>query len=497
LLVGRSPDCDIVVDCQAVSRKHARIGCTSAEAWLIDLDSANGVLVNGVPLRSGSLKEGDTISIGSAVFSLRQAKSSRLRSAVIESGRARRLDEDILNESAGNRLPVLYRAAMLMGRVFELDDVLDKLLALIFEALPVRRAYILSFEGDTSTMNVLASRTKNGLPGGAPLSHTLLDHVRKTHEPILTLDAQVDDRFAAHESIISHEIHAAMCAPLFSRGKLVGVIYADSGQLAGRFSGSDLELLAAIGCVAGTAVDNARLYRENIERERMAGLGLAAANLGHCIKNILTGVRGGKDYIALGIEEQRWERVQKGQGILSRSVERLENLVLNTLEYSRERTPGQNLVDLNALLREIGESVAPEMDRRGIKFALTEAQDLPPVVLDQSAIFRAVLNLVLNAIDACPQDKGYVHLACKRVDGGVMIHVRDNGPGIPDELIPRLFTLFTSSKGNAGTGLGLACVYKIVQEHKGKVEAKNAPSGGAVFQISLPLELGTFGTQLG
>jgi hypothetical protein len=231
-------------------------------------------------------------------------------------------------------LPVLYRAAQLLGTVFDLDELLDDILALIFEAVPARRGFVLILE-DTGPV-VRAQRSHNGEHGAPPLSWTLVNRVLEQGDAMMTLDAQADSRFDTSISIVAHAIRSAMCVPLCGRQSTIGALYVDSGVLTAEFNQEQLKLLMAIGRVVGVAVENAQLYQRNLAQERLAAIGLAMANVGHCVKNILSGMLGGVHFVECGRRARDWTHIESGWPMLRRAINRIELLVLNLLTFTKD-----------------------------------------------------------------------------------------------------------------------------------------------------------------
>jgi signal transduction histidine kinase len=487
LVIGRSPEVGVRVNDELVSRQHARVFLAGDEVRVKDLDSRNGIFVNGHRVTEGVLKEGDTMNVGNIAFQLsRYAQAPATNQTMISFEQGAQLCEEFTTEMSAARLPVLYRAARLLDSVFDLDELLDKILGLLFEALPIRRAFVLTLDGGDQTPVVRASRSKETGNEGPPLSHTLIEHVMHERTAVHTVDAQEDSRFDGALSIMGHQIHAAMCAPLVGRAAATGALYADSGKSNAPFSENDFQLFTAIAHVVGVAVENSRLHSDMLEQERLAAIGEATAGLGHCMKNILTGIKGGAEYVDTAIRKEDIEYVKKAWPIMSRAIARIEMLVVNLLTYSRERKPERMTINLNDLMRDVLEAVRSRADKCGVKLSLEED---PGTVADVDAqqIYRVVLNLVTNAIDACENaDGGDVGIATRNASGGCYIEVRDTGPGIPLEVRDRLGKAFVSSKGSAGTGLGLAVSYKLVREHGGDIQVESTSEKGTLFSIFLP-----------
>jgi len=486
LHVGRHVDNDVVLTSQLASRRHARVWFERDVLWVRDLDSSNGIEVNGRVVKEAALHEGDTLLVGGHLFRVARSTESSLGRTVIGPEDADEIHEAMVSDTRGARLPVLYRAARLLGTVFDVDELLRQILELIFEALPVRRGFILTLDPAGGEPRIRAAMSKEKEGEDTPLSHTLIEHVIGHREAILTINAQDDSRFDRAESIVGHRIHAAMCAPLLGRDKVVGALYVDSGEQATPFPKGDLELLTTIARVVGVAVENAQLYQENVQRERLAAIGEATAGLGHCVKNILTGIRGGAELITRAIEKEDIGLIQRSWTILSLSFERIDLLVQNLLTFSRPTIHERHSTDMSSLVREVLGVVQPRADRHKVALVFEPAEDVR-CPADGRQIYRAVLNLVTNAVEACERSGGVVTVLCGADERQCEIRVEDTGPGVPAEVLPRLAEAFASTKGSAGTGLGLACTAKIVEEHGGRLEVESEEGQGAAFIIYLPM----------
>lgn len=490
LRIGRGTENDVILSDKLASRRHARIFREGNALIIQDLDSRNGVDVNGARVMRAEMVEGDKIRIGDVVFQLIRSVGSNIGQSVIDEEKARALHESILSEGGGGRLAVLYQAAKLLGTVFDIDELLREILALIFAALPVRRGFIILCR-EAEEPEIHASRSLERGEQGPPLSRTLIHHVFTQKSAMLTTDAQDDSRFDQAASVFGHQIHSAMCAPLRGRQDLVGAIYVDSGTTPRPFTNDDLGLLTAIAQVVGVAVENARLYNENVQRERLAAIGQATAGLGHCVKNILTGIRGGSEFIDMAIREDNIKYLKSGWPIMSRSVDRIEMLVMNMLTFSRDRQPERSVTDIGMLIRDVfaglqirAEKVKVELDSSGLQAGRID--------VDPQEIFRVIQNLTLNAIEACERRGGRVSATCVYDPEGCTFSITDTGEGIPAHIVPRLSQAFVTTKGSSGTGLGLACTYKIINEHGGSVSVDTAVGRGTTFTIQLP-HVGTQG----
>lgn len=484
LVAGRATSSGLTLPDQLVSRQHARIWLEDGALRVKDLDSRNGVFVNGERVREGALQEGDKLHIGDHVLEVTRYSDTDLGRTVISFEEGSALCEEARLLDTG-RLPHLYRAAQLLGTVFDGDALLQQILELIFEALPVRRGFVLTRAHPEDEAEIRAQRARDGEQDGPPLSSTLIDLVFQERKAILTADAREDSRFDGAVSIIGHQIQAAMCAPMCSRDNVAGVIYVDAGATNARFSGQDLELLTSIARVVGVAVENAQLYKEKLEQERLAAIGEATAGLGHCIKNILTGIRGGAEFVDIAFQKQDISYLERAWPIMSRAIQRIDMLVMNLLTFSKERVPDLTETNMNALIEDVFDVLRGRAEKAGVTLRV-ERDPVGKAEVDGREIYRVLMNLATNAIEACEKSGGEVTGRCVCDELGCALSVSDTGHGIPAELLPKLSRAFVSTKGSGGTGLGLACSYKIVREHGGTVTVESEVGKGTTFTIFLP-----------
>jgi signal transduction histidine kinase len=142
---------------------------------------------------------------------------------------------------------------------------------------------------------------------------------------------------------------------------------------------------------------------------------------------------------------------------------------------------------MNDMCREVADLCREQIEARQVKFHLDLEAKLPPIRVDHQGIHRCLLNLLTNAIDAVDEARGEVRLVTRAEGESILVSVEDNGVGIPPEARQQIFEIFYSTKGNRGTGLGLAVTKKIVEEHGGSITVDSALGQGSRFTIRLPL----------
>jgi HD-GYP domain-containing protein (c-di-GMP phosphodiesterase class II) len=282
-VIGRAPDAAVRLSDGEVSRTHCAIENEDGAWWLRDLDSANGTYLNGKRIERAALADGDVICAGEVTFRFRlgagaprQAGLVSMMDAVTTGRRIeKRLDASSILEGpaeAADRvhrdLATVYRVTSLIHAESDTDRLLPLVMDAILEVVPADRAFLLLLDADGRPAPVVGrDRTSDRRPAEAPgLSRTIVSECIEKGLSILSDNAMLDGRFRETDSIVSQHITSAMCAPLESRGEILGAIYVDTVGKANAFDESQLELLGAIAHQAGVAIERARLLDEIAER---------------------------------------------------------------------------------------------------------------------------------------------------------------------------------------------------------------------------------------
>jgi signal transduction histidine kinase len=192
----------------------------------------------------------------------------------------------------------------------------------------------------------------------------------------------------------------------------------------------------------------------------------------------------------MGLENEDVGVVEKGWEIVRRNQDKISSLVMDMLSFSKEREPDPLPSDLVALVDDVVETVRQRAEELGAVIQWERPSDLPRLLFDPVGMSRAVLNVVTNALDAVEGRPAAAVTITARADteaGLARITVSDNGAGMPPETLAEIFTLFVSTKGARGTGLGLTVSRKILREHGGDIRATSRPGEGSSFVLEFPL----------
>ena len=521
--IGREAGNLIKLDDHEVSRRHAEIRRVGETYIVGDLKSSNGTFLNEAKVERAELSSGDRIRIGRSVMLFsgdgrepaalgtidivaadgevdgsRIVRSMREEDSIVLAAPAEDAQNRWLSRARSN-LQVMYRTALAVSHTLDIDELLDRVLQLVFEWVEADRGCIMLLDPDTGELTSKARRDRRaGDTGTMAISRTILDYVLDRSEGVLTSDAQDDDRFASGNSVVRTGVREAICVPLRGRYGTVGVIYVDTmvplveSLDRRRFSDDHLKLMIAIGHQAALAVEDTTYYSAMVQSERLAAVGQTIATLSHHIKNILQGIRGGSYIVEMGLENEDLGVVAKGWDIVRRNQDKISSLVMDMLSFSKEREPDPLPSDLVALIDDVVETVRQRAEESGAALDWERPAGLPRLLFDPVGMSRAVLNVVTNALDAVEGHPAAAVTITARVDadaGLARITVTDNGAGMSPETLAEIFTLFVSTKGARGTGLGLTVSRKILREHGGDIHASSREGEGSTFVLEFPLRL--------
>ncbi len=542
--IGRGTSNAVQLHDTEVSRDHAELDRRGDKFVLRDLGSSNGTFVNGRQIREHELASGDQVQFGRTLLLYTgvtddqledladkinivprnvEDDGSRIVHAMAQSEGSEIFAPPDENESASpwlararSNLQIMYRTALAVSHTLDIDQLLSRIMDMIFEWVDADRGCIMLKDPETDQLVPKVRRQRRGVQTDEriTISKTILDYVVDHNEGVLTSNARDDDRFDAAKSILQLAVREAICVPMQGRYDVVGVIYIDTALTphrilqqgsANKFTQEHLKLMIAIAHQAALAVEDTSYYKAMVQAERLAAVGQTIASLSHHIKNILQGVRGGSYLIELGIKdhakalsegelnvelaEKSVTTMRKGWHIVERNQERISALVMDMLTFSKEREPVPEPSDLNEVVADVVELMKTRAEDESVELVWEAAATMPTLMFDPEAMHRAVLNVVTNAVDAClERDTRRVEVTTlyDHKERMARVRVTDTGSGIEKEDLERIFGVFVSHKGGRGTGLGLPVSQKILQEHGGHIRVESQPDQGSTFTLEFP-----------
>ncbi len=253
-----------------------------------------------------------------------------------------------------------------------------------------------------------------------------------------------------------------------------------SGERVGPMAGGDAE---EVRHAFNSMLDELqRKQEELVQTATLASIGELSSSIVHEMRNPLSSIKMNMQALDRAVRDDA--ALNELAGITRGQVHRLEAMLDDLLQYGRPVEIQREPASFAALAEDVLHQVAGAMEERNVRVEVDNGLNGAELWVDREQVCRALTNVVLNAVQATPEG-GQVWLCARPESSGVLLEVRDTGPGFGDEARRRLFKPFFTTKPN-GTGLGLANVRKIAELHGGRVEARNAPDGGAAVSLLLP-----------
>jgi signal transduction histidine kinase len=381
-----------------------------------------------------------------------------------------------------------------LNLIEDFDHIAGNFLGKIREVCPGRRLILLIYEADTGRFTATASA---GLPAAEAARIYFPRHSRllkwlKVNETYLELRERpgVLEYLTGKETELLDSLGVAVCFPLMSMNRLIGVLLAGARTDGERFSKLEISFISSLLPQAGIALENALLFKEQRERfrrmsraDRLATIGELAAGAAHEIRNPLTAIRSSLQYLEAKGGDEATRRLV---GAALQETVRINEIVSALLSFSRPSETAAERYDLLETLAESLELVSFQARRQRVAARPEFPDGALTIEGDRSQLKQLFLNLFLNAIQAMPGG-GELKVEALRKDGAkALVAVSDTGEGIAEENLDRIFDPFFTTK-KSGTGLGLSICYNIVKSHGGEIEVRSRPGQGTTVLVSFPL----------
>jgi signal transduction histidine kinase len=507
LTLGRTKSASVSLDDNLLSRQHVKVWHDDGSWWIEDLGSTNGTWIKGRRVNAReSLAMRTAVTIGSTVFELFQPEvvNSDLDQSLIScrvqplsvANLVRQVSTGGIKPREQQQLAAIYKFNSLLTRSPEERELYHEALEIVTDVIPAESAFFLKYEPKDDVLLPVAERNEHGrvsVISDTFVSRSITNYVRDSREGILSMDAGQDDRFQG-ESLCGISIHSVMCVPVLGKAQMIGLIYLSSCQAARVYDETDLSLLSTIAQSAGMAIENNRLLETNLRAERMAAVGVTAAGLSHYVKNILTGLEGSVSLLRVGIDESDPSLMDEAWNILSKNHKLLGSLVMDLLNLAKEDSIELAQCNFSDTIRDVVELGRQQAEEAGVELVYDDQFTGAPLVaeVDARGIHRVVLNLLNNAIAAVLErhgtDGGRIAVDLRTENNGqiVVIEISDNGNGIPEDMLDKVFEMFHTSKGDYGSGLGLAVSKRIIDNHKGHIHVGSERGVGTSFTARVP-----------
>jgi len=407
--------------------------------------------------------------------------------------------EQLLFKDRYDYRETLARFSRAMVTILDLQSLAKSVFETITQTMGVEKASLFLWNEEKEAYslfeakNINVTTTNPQLPKDDPLPR----YLQKMGEIIIREELAKGANIPELKYIVNMMslIGAEVSLPLISKGQLVGMLNLGYKFNKDIYSHEDIELLSTLANQTAIAIENARLY-EDLKRsksyirraDRLASLGTLTAGLAHEIRNPLVAIKTLTQLLPDRLEDEEFR--DQFLKIAAGEVDRISSLVNELLDFARPSDPKLEFEDINTILDGMILLVSTETKKRQIDILRSYTSDLPPVQIDREQIKQVFLNVLLNAIQATPEN-GKITVKTRSFikPGGepyIQVECTDTGCGIPPEHIEEIFNPFFTTK-STGSGLGLSISHQIIQDHRGYIDVESQWGRGSSFFINLPV----------
>ena len=421
--------------------------------------------------------------------------------AVLLFPRVRRVTEGtlqgVLLRRSGDYRMTLFQFARETSRILELSVLIDRVNETLVSALNVGHAAVyVADQAASCRLGGLKGAPTRDMPKALDANDPVVAWVGQVRQPVVREELQLEGRPLARAVATGMQaLGVEVAVPLMTGDELEGIVFLGTKKSGAMFTQEDIEILTILASQLAISLENARLYadlkrsRELIQRsDRLSAIGTMAAGLAHEIRNPLVSIRTFTQLLPERIEDEEFRT--KFLDLALSEVDRICALINELLAFARPAPAQLGRVDLNDCLDRICLLLESQARNRGVDLQKNLKPGLRPFTADEDQVKQVVMNVVLNAIQACAEGgavevASYEHLADGRPH--LCIEISDNGRGIDAELVQHVFDPFFTTRRD-GTGLGLSIAHQIVTRHGGFIDVRSEIGKGTAFFINLPVE---------
>lgn len=384
-----------------------------------------------------------------------------------------------------NKLTQLVDAAKTVNSTLDLDELLTVILETALRGVDADRGTVYLID---EAKGELWSKVLTGadlVEIHLPLGKGIAGHVGATGEIVNIPDAYQDPRFNPEfDQKTGYRTKTILCMPMKDKDDKVVGVFQLLNRKKGTFTYDDQSFIDALSIHAAIAIENARLAQEMVKSERLSSIGQMASAIIHDIKNPMGTIR---VYAQVMKKKSGNEEATKLADEMIRQVDRLVSMLQEILDFSR----GVSATNFEEVaLGDVMEGLLAFIEKDLVKNNITLIKDLKytgPIVMDADKMTRVLYNIASNARDAMPKG-GSLTVTTELMDGEIHFSFKDTGTGMPPEIKAKIFEPFVTYGKKHGTGLGMAIVKKVIDDHMGRIEIDSEMGKGTTMRLILPLK---------
>jgi signal transduction histidine kinase/CRP-like cAMP-binding protein len=448
--------------------------------------SATAIAVEDSILYSLSKKDFDKLIYNRQPFTINLLRNISRRIRTSNETIVRELERSIERAIQDiNKLTQLIDAAKTVNSTLDLDQLLRTILETALRGVNADRGTVYLLDELRGELWSKVLKGTDVVEIRLPIGVGIAGHVAKTGETVNIPDAYQDERFNPEtDRRTGYRTKTILCMPLKNKDdKIIGVFQLINKN-DGTFTYEDESFIDALSIHAAIAIENARLAQEMIKAERLSSIGQMASAIIHDIKNPMGTIR---VYAQVMKKKAASDEVTKMADEMIRQVDRLVGMLQEILDFSR----GVGATNFEEVpLGEVVDGILTFIEKDLVKNNVVLVKDLKytgPLTIDADKITRVFYNIASNARDAMPHG-GTLKVTTELVNGEVVFTFTDTGTGMPPEVKARIFEPFVTYGKKHGTGLGMAIVKKIIDDHKGRIDVESEPGKGTTMRVAIPLK---------
>ncbi|HLA68850.1 MAG TPA: ATP-binding protein [Bacteroidota bacterium] len=387
------------------------------------------------------------------------------------------------SDESFERLQKLIEASKNINSTLDLDRLLGLILDAAVKSIDSDRGTLYLVDDIKRELWSKVLQGENMVEIRLPVGKGLSGYVAETGEVINIPDAYNDPRFNPDvDKRTGYRTNNMLCMPMKNKdGKIIGVFQL-LNKKGGVFGKEDEQFIDALSSHASVAIENARLAQEMVKSERLSAVGRMASTIIHDIKNPMGTLR---VYAQVMKKKSGNEEAAKLADEMIHQVDRFVSMTQEILDFTKG-VSSLNIIELD--FAEVMENVLAFIEKDLVKNNVQLVRETAfkgKVKMDEDKVVRVFYNIASNARDAMPQG-GKLTVKTEPSDGFVKIEFIDSGTGMPEEVKKRLFEPFMTYGKKHGTGLGMAIVKKVIDDHKGKIEIDSVMGKGTTIRIYFP-----------
>jgi len=411
--------------------------------------------------------------------------------------KAQRSIEQVLFKREIDYEATVYKLSKIISSVLDLNLLLKIIIENLVKTMDITKASIILLDEEKRIFKLEEScgYDEGYKPVSFPKDDFFFRWIKEKGEIIIKEEVErelTDSRMGVLIETMK-AIEAEVFVPFIVKDRLIGVAALGQKESGDMYTGKDLELLMTLAQQSAVAIENAKLYANlkrskiNMRRaDKLASLGTLTAGLAHEIRNPLVSIK-----TFLQLLPERFDDEEFRTYFLNLTVDEVDRIcrLLNELlDFAKPSKPDFKPENINEIIEKIVLLVENEARKKNLTIHKNYCTNLPRGMIDREQIKQVILNILLNAVQATPEN-GEIFIETRRTgenDEFVQIEVTDTGEGISENDLENIFTPFFTTK-QGGSGLGLSISYQILQEHRGTIDVKSQVGKGSSFYINLPL----------